>query len=209
MPIQFNCPQCNSPIEVDDEFAEQMATCPYCQAIVHAPPQTTLARPAAAADMDDPQAAASSGGAVHLPSLPGSPAGAARVQHPDQVRRARSWGNYALALTILALLCLGVEMVAIISVVLHEVPGIGTSQPSPESIERMQKVLDEALGRRSWLMALHWGFLLFAVTSVILAAASLSRARTWQGVIALTIGGLLLCCQCGGILVSLAMAAGG
>lgn len=37
MAIQFFCPACSQPIEVDDDAANQSVTCPYCQKIVTAP----------------------------------------------------------------------------------------------------------------------------------------------------------------------------
>src|ERR1051326_6963684 len=47
MAIQFSCPGCSQPIEVDDQFAGQTAACPYCRQVVSVPVQSTLhARPA-------------------------------------------------------------------------------------------------------------------------------------------------------------------
>ena len=41
MAIQFACPGCSQPIEVDDEIAGKSAACPYCQHVVTVPDQTT------------------------------------------------------------------------------------------------------------------------------------------------------------------------
>ncbi len=42
MAIQFACPACQQPIEVDDEWADQTVSCPYCRRVVRAPAQSTL-----------------------------------------------------------------------------------------------------------------------------------------------------------------------
>lgn len=42
MAIQFACPACQQPIEVDDEWADQTVSCPYCRRVVRAPGQSTL-----------------------------------------------------------------------------------------------------------------------------------------------------------------------
>jgi hypothetical protein len=47
MAIQFQCPGCRQPIEVDDVWAEKLVACPYCRQTVTAPAQSTLALPEA------------------------------------------------------------------------------------------------------------------------------------------------------------------
>ncbi len=42
MPIQFSCPSCRQPIEVDDEFGGAQVSCPYCRNVVTAPTESTL-----------------------------------------------------------------------------------------------------------------------------------------------------------------------
>jgi hypothetical protein len=42
MSIQFLCPGCNQPIEVDSEFGGAMVGCPYCRKTVTAPRESTL-----------------------------------------------------------------------------------------------------------------------------------------------------------------------
>jgi len=41
MAIQFACPSCREPIEIDDEWAGQAVTCPYCRHVVNAPTTST------------------------------------------------------------------------------------------------------------------------------------------------------------------------
>jgi hypothetical protein len=42
MAIQFNCPGCRQPVEVDDEWAGQHVACPFCQRVVTAPAASTI-----------------------------------------------------------------------------------------------------------------------------------------------------------------------
>lgn len=42
MAIQFNCPGCRQPVEVDDEWASQHVACPFCQRVVTAPAASTI-----------------------------------------------------------------------------------------------------------------------------------------------------------------------
>lgn len=42
MAIQFNCPGCRQPVEVDDEWAGQHVACPFCQRVVTAPNESTI-----------------------------------------------------------------------------------------------------------------------------------------------------------------------
>ncbi|MCH8968207.1 MAG: hypothetical protein IIA66_03700 [Planctomycetes bacterium] len=42
MAIQFNCPGCRQPVEVDDEWAGEHVTCPFCQRVVTAPAESTI-----------------------------------------------------------------------------------------------------------------------------------------------------------------------
>jgi len=42
MAIQFRCPGCGQPIEVDEVWAQQAVTCPYCRKTVTAPAESTF-----------------------------------------------------------------------------------------------------------------------------------------------------------------------
>ena len=42
MAIQFICPSCGQPIEVDDELANELVTCPFCNDASTAPEKTDL-----------------------------------------------------------------------------------------------------------------------------------------------------------------------
>jgi hypothetical protein len=42
MAIQFHCPGCRQPVEVDDEWAGKLVACPYCRRTVTAPAESLL-----------------------------------------------------------------------------------------------------------------------------------------------------------------------
>ncbi len=45
MVLQFLCPSCGHPIEIDDEWASQSVACPYCKNTVTAPGESTYQPP--------------------------------------------------------------------------------------------------------------------------------------------------------------------
>lgn len=45
MSIQFSCPSCNQPIEVDDQWAAQQVACPFCRNTVTTPRRSTYIAP--------------------------------------------------------------------------------------------------------------------------------------------------------------------
>ncbi len=42
MAIQFHCPGCRQPVEVDDEWAGKLVACPYCRRTVTAPAESSV-----------------------------------------------------------------------------------------------------------------------------------------------------------------------
>jgi len=42
MPIQFKCPSCSQPIEVDDDHAQTQVICYYCSNVITVPDASTL-----------------------------------------------------------------------------------------------------------------------------------------------------------------------
>ncbi len=70
MAIRFQCASCNQPIEVDDEWASRLVSCPFCSKTITAPAQSTLVETAIPAARPQgsmaaaPHAAPTSGGGV-------------------------------------------------------------------------------------------------------------------------------------------------
>lgn len=90
MAIQFICPSCGQPIEVDDELANELVTCPFCSEAATAPAKTDLTpgSPAVA-----PPAA--------TPSPPGmdyAPAGAPAPGSPPRWASVCAWISLACVL---------------------------------------------------------------------------------------------------------------
>jgi len=93
MPIQFACTHCGKPIEVDDEYADRMATCPFCSNVTRVPPQSTF----------DAHATVRAQPAV-LTSAEHPDATAADPRLADGRRRAARWGTAALVALALSTL---------------------------------------------------------------------------------------------------------
>lgn len=192
MSIQFACPGCAQPIEVDVEHAGRQAQCPYCSRVVTVPEASTLAAPVVVAR---------AGGTGNLPSLPGA-FGLPPVPHPDARQlAARSWAGYALICTILALALLMTTMLIVISysvpALLRELPPGGLADPAKLDTATQTRIIENVLRDNAWIAAPQLAGLFFAVIGLALALVSFTQgargARTW---ISLLLCGLMLgvCC---------------
>jgi hypothetical protein len=203
MAIQFPCPGCSQPIEVDHEHAGQSAACPYCRRVVTVPSETTYqagpvtARPAGGSSS---QVAPLADGSEQGPGPPGEGLHVGPVPRSRRMS-ARSYGNYALICASLALLCLATT-VAIALSVMAQSGGFDPSQPlTPAEMSEMMQ--DSSAG--PWNAALSLGVALFSIVGLALAVASLNQSRreNWRGFVAVFICGGLCLCFCGGILVTI------
>ncbi|MCP4594465.1 MAG: hypothetical protein GY842_27355 [bacterium] len=149
MTIQFQCPACAQPIEIDPEWAGQAVACPYCRKSVAAPRESTFQTPA------NPPTA--------------RPAGGARFSEVDQAGTfpptvaAKSGNAVAVWALVLSLSCLACLITGNVVVGMHwdEMEPILEMQESGKSYAELnQEMLDHFQeGVPGWLMAL--GFLLF------------------------------------------------
>jgi hypothetical protein len=96
MAIQFHCPSCRQPIEVDGEYALKEVACPYCRKVVTAPAASTLVSP-------PPQARAVG---EPLTGQVGPVAGRAPAPYPPRVSRLSLVG-FSLAVGSLLIILLG------------------------------------------------------------------------------------------------------
>lgn len=198
MPIQFRCPGCEQPIEVDDAYATQSATCPYCRRLVTVPAASTydaagapVARPSTV-PTDGPAwgAAADRAPADTLPD----PAAIAR--HTAATR----FGKLALVCAVVAAVLFAVQLVIAVSVGLEYMSQHSGQRPTQEELMRYIQERPP-----STLLAIAGlGMPLFSIIGVALAAASVSQRRrqNWKGWVSLGVCGALLLCSCG----SMAMA---
>lgn len=188
MAIQFRCPSCSQPIEVDDEFALRSAQCPYCRSVVAVPAVSSLefgapvtARPVPNAD---PGPLPRAEGTL-APALPPIPTSRADARHAS----ARWYGNLSLVATGLTLALIVLAMIRIVVVMAQG--GLDPAASTQE--ETLRRVGSDAL-----VQAASLGMLFFALVGFVLAVTSVVQARAgnWRGFVSLAICGGLLICNC-------------
>jgi endogenous inhibitor of DNA gyrase (YacG/DUF329 family) len=211
MSIQFHCPSCAQAIEVDDDVAGQSAACPYCGKVVTVPTQSTYQPPVSARPLSAPGAARPEGDQVRPeggapansgtagwsdPERPPPPppyhAGGLHVGAPPDTRSraAAIYGNYALICTLLVLALLIAQVMLLVPVVAPHVSS--TSQPSQQELARLMQSSPNA----GYMVAAHYGSLLFALFGVGFAVASLRQrgSGNWRGWISIVAcGGTAAC----------------
>lgn len=209
MSIQFACPSCQQPIEVDDEHGGQTAACPYCRRVISVPNESTLgaepqapARPMPADSAPPPHGIGDQPSPAPPPTAP-PPPGALHVGPPPITHRiisARRFGNYALICTgLVAVLFIAmvVQMFAIMAPFMSE---LTTSQPDPDRMQKMQSELGAKLAKSPLYLAFAYGSAFFALVGLVVAIVSLKQSTqsNWRGIVALIICGLWVLCFCGG-----------
>ena len=215
MSIQFPCPSCGQPIEVDDEFAGQNAACPYCRRVVGVPAETAddirpaaVARPTLSSAPGEPGAEPRETPAPpELPPTAPPPPGGLHVGPlpANRDRAASTYGTYAMICTILVVLLFGTLMVYGVVLTLGELRAITTTQPTTEEMGKAQAAAMEQLFNSPWIAGLSLGAEFFAVVGLVLGIVSLRAGNrpNWKAVVALVICGMLALCTCGSLLSSL------
>src|SRR5262245_10651089 len=174
MAIQFGCASCGKPIEVDDEFALQAVTCPYCRAVVKAPSAGLAGGPPMAAP---------------VPPMPGGVRPEVMGYSPAAPPLPNRFATAGLMFAIVILLCLCVSMGSLFSEVQKKFPDGKVNQ------SQMQEVMQEAV-KKPMFMACSWTIVTAAVIGLILSILGLTRrqGRKWQAVVGVTICGLSVTC---------------
>jgi hypothetical protein len=215
MAIQFNCPGCAQPIEVDEEFAGRTAGCPYCRQVVTVPMRSSLeATPAATARPITPPVPPASGvGATaswelpagRPPPVPATVAGLGIDANREARRRsAATFGKYALVCTLLGLGLLGVSIGFGTVQFLQAVQEMGISSPTPEDLQ----AIATRMGNAGWLAAGQLGAGFFTLAGMALGIVSLTQHRTWKGVLSVVVCGFVMTCFCVAIAVNLVFMTG-
>ncbi len=217
MAIQFPCPSCSQPIEVDDEYAGQSAACPYCRRVVNVPTESpgevrpaAMARPTLSSSEGEVSAEpreVPTGGEVRPEALP--PPGSLHIGPTPFARRraAETYGSYSLICAALVVVLFG----AVFAYGLMTAPVIGapgtTTQPD---IRQLAEQFQNAPGA-AWLSAGQCGMLFFAVVGVGFAIASLSKMvrGNWRGWIGLVVSGGALLVFCVLMAIAMVIFAGG
>jgi hypothetical protein len=208
MAIQFACPGCHQPIEVDDQHAGKMAACPYCRQVVGVPQESTYrpeAVPAARPAAGGPSASATPEGTLESGAVSGQPVPPPYSLHvgptrTPRERAARTHGTYALICVALVVLQIAVLAVPCAALSISKVRSATASQPlSPERFNQVQTEVIQELQAKPWFYALSCGSEFFTVIGLALAIASVvqSRRQNWPGIVALIASGLLALCFCG------------
>lgn len=226
MPIQFRCPGCSQPIEVDDPFAGKSAQCPYCRRVITVPETTSLdaaapieARPSDSAGSLPPLP--QSGGASHgyynpTPDSYNRPAYEPRVTRPaipqDRGRAgaAHLTGTIALALTGLTIV-LFVACIAMMAPVFSHMARLGTSQPIAPTPQQYEQLFRDSGVNMNALALVSSGMQFCLIAGLILGVVSWwqqprSNWRAWTSV---GVNGVFVLCACSALVISIAVTAAG
>jgi hypothetical protein len=190
MTIQFQCPACEQPIEVDAEWASRLVACPYCHKTVTAPADSTLA-PGMATPTASP-----------LSTSPGSPATVELLQRPGATRTNpfAPWALGLSGLSLLAFVCLSMYTAA----KMLDLVGPGAT---PEEVQKAMWEHIQSSGMTGWVSVMAVGFMAaFALwlTAVLVSILALTRypARRKMSVAAIVICGIVPLWFCLGMAAS-------
>jgi hypothetical protein len=229
MAIQFACPACQQPIEVDDEWADQTVSCPYCRRVVRAPAQSTLqigVIPAASQPANTPADRAPVAPAAMDPTSPLPPppprgyASPHGIESPGPMsippgpgRNPIATWSVVLGLTAWVLLVLGIGIfVPVVGDVMQPIASTLPSKPTQQQLRqlghqaqiRFQDALvnDPATRKRAGgAMLLLLAAEVSGLTALILGLVGATRRYANKGaaVAGIIISGVFLSAQCGAI----------
>lgn len=189
MAIQFFCPGCRQPIEVDQELANLAVTCPYCRKVVTAP-EATDPVVTDAATARGPTAAQS-------PSIPGSP--------PPMIRQPGTGklGFFALACLTFSIVAISV-LFSSMKAVIDQIP---QSEQTPKEINR---VMAEEMNARPGLVKITFaGFCAVPIGAVCAVIALVKKNQPrWPAITTLVVVGLLFLTFCLSFALQMGQAAG-
>ena len=186
MPIQFACTHCGKPIEVDDEYADRLATCPFCDNVTRVPPRSAV----------DPHATVRAQPAV-LTSAEHPDATAADPRLADGRRRAARWGTAALVtLALSTLLC--IFMLAEFGrITASLLVNVDHQQLTTEQQDELTKqLIDRVTTEGRAVIVAFFALLPLSVAAILLTGISLFTGRSWQGITAGVWCGLFLAAPC-------------
>lgn len=191
MAIQFACPSCTQPIEVDDTYAGRNAICPYCRREVVVPASSTYA----------------AAGVVARPAQPGGfplpPTGGRQIEYGPRAVQPNPFANWALFFTAAMVACLVVAAFAMVSLIATDLPP-GAAQPTAEEMEAIRQKLMQDMPKHPVLPIASCMVPVFGVVGLGLAIAALRRGgapvRSW---LALIVCGSFCLCAGYGVLTTL------
>jgi len=188
MAIRFNCPSCQQPIEVDDEWAGHSVGCPYCKKVVSAPRSTTWPQG------DIPQASPADPALQPPPPPPGS--GYPTTAQHMPTSNAAVWA-LILAITSAVLSILG-WFIWWIMITNKAIEKVGMDASQEELSRAVQEILlSGSVPISPFASAAAILGALCGITGIILAVRSLlqQQARKGMAITACILGVLFTCCQ--------------
>jgi hypothetical protein len=150
MAIQFACPGCQQPIEVDDTWAQRQVACPYCRRTITAPAASTI----------EPGALHQASPLREVTASTASPAPPGWATGPSEGSTAgRGVATAALALALAALaLCVASKI--LIRTHLPEIqPMLESVEPGTDILTMQKKWIEHFEsqgGIPGWMIALPW-----------------------------------------------------
>jgi hypothetical protein len=189
MAIQFQCPSCNQPIEVDDEWATKPVACPYCSKTVTAPESSTIGGgpPPPVALPADVLRGQPDVGARGMYGPAPSPSAFAQTVQPEPAG-SNAYAPWALALSCAAaVLYFGLSFFVAAKVTTLAGPGATVEEAQKAMVERIQ-----GGDLPGWLAVAAAGFILtLLVWLVALVLCILAVRRPARR--GLTIVGFVVC----------------
>ena len=199
MAIQFQCPGCNQPIEVDDQWSSRPVACPYCRQTVTAPAASTLedaAAPPVASPLGGPRPSEHAGTSTDMHGAFGPAPCHEGIAIP--AGQSNPFAPWALALGCLGLLVfVAVNITMGMKVMSQAGPG-ATPEEIQETLAEMQKdAFDQAQAGTmpGWVIGVVLGMLLIFmlwVAGVVLTILAMRRpTRRGMSIGALVVSGVL------------------
>lgn len=183
MAIQFFCAACKQPIEVDDDFANQAVTCPYCRKVVTAPPLSDLSVTRQAAEAREP----------------GAPAPDSDMP-PFTPVLINNWGWVALGCLTGVLVILAIFCGTALSII--------RELPKDMPPEQMQKAMADEMQARSGLQYLSYAMLALLLVGNTAALYCLAKKKVprWPAIATLVVLVPVMLCFCFSIVMQVSQA---
>lgn len=196
MAIQFHCPACSQPIEVDDEFAQRAAQCPYCSAVVTVPLSSTIEP--VGPPRARPVTHSADGEAEESPDRP--PLLHVGGATDPRSAAARRYGTFALIATGITLSLLLCVVVRVFLLVASSDIRPTSAAPTNEELRR----LNEQIARDGAVQALTMGLTFFTLVGAVCAIVSLvsQRRGNWRGWTSVVVCGAMAGCFCSSVILN-------
>lgn len=190
MAVQFPCPSCQQPIEVDDNWAGQAVACPYCRRVVTAPRESNW--PPA----DVPVASPARNAFAPPPPPPGY---SDRVPHPRTTANGPSSAAWALVLAVSAAVLWFVGMTVWSAALVGQAMNQLGPTATPEQVQRLAQEIARsgAFPVSNGAIAILSIGIVCGIAAVVLAFRSMFRSegRPLKVVLAVVIALLFIACQ--------------